>query len=78
MHDIYRNSENDNQAVKDIIKAEVLIVISQKDHLVNPENSIAFSEFINCQLLELNGDCGHIAPWCETQKIKDVLVTFLE
>lgn len=77
-HDIYKNSKNDNKTIKDIIKADVLIIISQKDHLVNPDNSIAFSKVLDCQLVELTGDCGHIAPWCETGKIKKAISPFLK
>jgi len=76
-HDIYKNLEGDNQIIKDKIKADVLIIVSQKDHLVNPAKSIAFSKLLDCQLVELTGDCGHIAPWCEAQKIKEALSSFL-
>ncbi|NOR86858.1 MAG: alpha/beta fold hydrolase, partial [Bacteroidales bacterium] len=77
-HDIYKITNSNPEAIKDIIKADVLIVISQKDHLVNPMNSIAFSKLLNCELIELTGDCGHIAPWCETSEIKKALTPFLD
>ena len=77
-HDVSKNLKNKNQSLKEIIKADVLTIISQKDHLVNPNNSIAFSKLLECQLIELSGDCGHIAPWCEAQKIKYALSSFLK
>jgi len=77
-HDIYKSVNRNPEAIKGFIKAEVLIVISQKDHLVNPENSISFSKLLNCELVELTGDCGHIAPWCEAQKIKATIIPFLD
>jgi len=77
-HDIFKSSTSNHQTIKDLIKADVLIIISQKDHLVNPENSIALSKLLHCQLVELSGDCGHIAPWCETEKIKQAITPFLE
>lgn len=76
--DIYKESKNYPDSIKSIVKAEVLVIISQQDHLVNPTNSIAFSKVLNCRLLELKGDCGHSAPWYEYKKIKEATSLFLK
>ena len=76
--DIYKESKSNPDNIDDIVKAEVLVIISQQDHLVNPTNSIAFSKVLNCRLLELKGDCGHSAPWYEYEKIKEATSLFLK
>ena len=77
-HDIYISSKSDLGEIKDIIKADVLVIVSQQDLIVNPISSIAFSKALNYELLELTGDCGHIAPWCESEKVKKAVSSFLE
>lgn len=77
-HDIYSSSEMNLDEIKDVIKAEVLVIVSQQDHIVSPANPIAFAKVLNYELLELTGDCGHLAPWCESEKIKKTVSVFLE
>ncbi len=77
-HDIYSSSEINLDEIKDVIKAEVLVIVSQQDHIVSPVNPIAFAKVLNYELLELTGDCGHLAPWCESEKIKKTVSVFLE
>ena len=78
LHDIYNSSKRNLDEIKDVIKADVLVIISQQDHVANPINSIAFSKALNYELLELTSDCGHLAPWCESEKIKKTVSAFLE
>ena len=77
-HDIYSSSKRNLDEIKDVIKAEVLVIVSQQDHIVNPVNPIAFAKALNYNLLELTGDCGHLAPWCESEKVKKAVSDFLE
>jgi homoserine O-acetyltransferase len=77
-HDIYSSSKRNLDVIKDVIKAEVLVIVSQQDHIVSPVNPIAFAKVLNYELLELTGDCGHLAPWCESEKIKKAVSVFLE
>lgn len=57
---------------------DMLIVVSPKDRLVTPQNSLSLAEDWNTELLILDGDCGHGAAWCEITKIKNKLSEFLE
>jgi len=77
-HDIYSSSKRNLDVIKDVIKAEVLVIVSQQDHIVSPVNPITFAKVLNYELLELTGDCGHLAPWCESEKIKIAVSDFLE
>jgi len=45
---------------------------------VNPVSSIALAKQLNCGLIELTGECGHIAVWCEADKIKVAASSFLK
>ena len=75
-HDIYKSSNSNLDNIKNVVKADVLVVISQQDHAVNPTSSIAFSKAFGCRLLELTSDCGHIAFMCESAKAKEVYSPF--
>ncbi|MCD4811984.1 alpha/beta fold hydrolase [bacterium] len=77
-HDIYKSASVSLDDITNIVKANILIIVSIQDHLVNPESSITLSKQLNCKLLELTGDCGHIAVWCEANKIKDAVSLFLK
>ncbi len=75
-HDIYKSSSVLPGNIEDIIKADLHIVVASQDHLVNPNSSIKLSQQLNCELTLLEGDCGHIAVWCEANKVKEVTSSF--
>lgn len=77
-HDIYKSASIDPQNISNVVKAEVLVIVSTQDHLVNPASSIDFARQFGCTLVELTGDCGHIAAWCEADKIKNAISAFLK
>jgi len=77
-HDIYKSVSIDLEDISNVIKADVLIIVSLHDHLVNPASSIAFAKQLDCTLVELTGDCGHIAVWCEANIIKEATSSFLK
>ena len=56
----------------------MLIVVALHDHLVNPASAIELSKMINCELLELTTDYGHMAVFFETQKLRDAAIAFLK
>ncbi len=59
------------------VRARMLIVASQQDHAVNPGPALEFAQLVNAQTLVLQGDCGHIAPFCEVDKVRPVIDAFL-
>ena len=77
-HDVYKSSGKKLADMKDLIKPKVLIAVSLQDHLVNPESSIEFSKMINCRLLELTTDYGHMEVLFEAQKLRDAAIAFLK
>jgi homoserine O-acetyltransferase len=59
------------------VRARMLIVASEQDHAVNPGPALDFAKMVHAQTLVLHGDCGHIAPFCEVDKVKPVIDAFL-
>jgi homoserine O-acetyltransferase/O-succinyltransferase len=77
-HDIYKSSKCNPENIKKVVKADMLVIVAQQDHLVNPTSSISFSKVFDCELLILTGDCGHSSPFCESEKVKLATVSFLK
>jgi homoserine O-acetyltransferase len=61
------------------VKARVLVVVATQDHTVTPGPAMEFAGLLGAkaQLLRLEGDCGHLAPGCEWQKLNPVVADFL-
>ena len=75
--DIYKNEGVNLDNIDEIVKTKVLIIVSQQDHLVNPISSVELSKVLKCNLYELTGDCGHIAVFCELDKVQQAVSAFL-
>jgi homoserine O-acetyltransferase len=59
------------------VRARMLIVSSQQDHAANPGPALEFARLVHAQTLVLRGDCGHIAPFCEVDKVRPAIDEFL-
>jgi homoserine O-acetyltransferase len=59
------------------VKARVLVVVAARDHVVTPGPALEFARLIHAQVLTLEGDCGHLAPGCEAQKLNPAVADFL-
>jgi homoserine O-acetyltransferase len=60
------------------VKANVLIVVAKFDHVVTPGPALQFARLLRSPVIELDGDCGHLAPSCEFQKVNAAVAEFLE
>lgn len=60
------------------VKARMLIVVAMRDHVVTPGPAIEFARLLKAQLVMLEGDCGHLAPGCESQKVNPTVADFLQ
>jgi homoserine O-acetyltransferase len=76
--DIYKSANCSFENVKNIIKADMLIISATQDHLVNPISAIQLSKELDADLVTLTSNCGHGAFGCETEKIKNATVEFLK
>lgn len=60
-----------------MVRARVLVVVATRDHVVTPGPALEFARHLTAQLLTLEGDCGHLAPGCESQKVNPAVAEFL-
>jgi homoserine O-acetyltransferase len=60
------------------VRARVLVVVATQDHVVTPGPAIEFARLLKAQLVTLEGDCGHLAPGCESQKLNPAVAGFLQ
>jgi homoserine O-acetyltransferase len=74
-HDIAQGGGLEDAAAK--VKARVLVVAARQDHMVNPLPALKFAELLHAEILVLEGDCGHLAPGCEMDKVSPAVDAFL-
>ena len=60
------------------VKAKMLVIASKYDHTVNPSSAEKFAKAIDAPVVELTGDCGHLATACEAPKVAAAAHEFLE
>jgi homoserine O-acetyltransferase len=75
-HDIFQGKTPED--VRKIIKAKVMVVVATQDHMVNPIAAIKLGQLLNAPIVELTGDCGHMATSCESAKMTAHIKGFLE
>lgn len=76
-HNIFREYRNSMKETAAVIKAKVMMIISETDMLVNPQTSLELAPFINAKVLKLNNNCGHLAVGCELEKCGVEIEKFL-
>ena len=59
------------------VKAKVFVVVAKFDHVVTPGPATEFATLIGAKLLDLDGDCGHLATACESQRLNKAVSDFL-
>lgn len=74
-HDVARGTTLAAAAAK--VKAKALVVVSERDQMVNPESAKAFAKLLSAQLVVLDTPCGHLALGCEGAKAADAVKSFL-
>jgi homoserine O-acetyltransferase len=60
------------------VKASVLVIVARQDHTVTPGPALEFARLLGAPVLQLESDCGHLAPGCEEQKVDAGVAAFLE
>lgn len=61
-----------------VVKAKVFVVVAKQDHVVTPEPALQFAALVGAKLLNLDGDCGHLATVCEGQRLGAAVAEFLK
>jgi homoserine O-acetyltransferase len=60
------------------VKATTLVVVATQDHMVNPLPAIAFAHTLVARLLQLTGNCGHLAICCQAAMLNTEVSAFQE
>lgn len=76
-HDVSRRFGGSMETTAKAVKARMLIVVATQDHMVNPRPALAFGKLVGARVVELTGDCGHIATGCEATKLAGAIHDFL-
>lgn len=77
-HDVSASFGGSMDRAAAAVKAKVLVVASLTDHMVTPGPALEFAKLLHAEALELQDNCGHLAPDCETAKVGAAIATFLE
>ncbi len=75
-HDITHGGTLSEAAAR--VRAPMLIVASQQDHAVNPAPALEFAHLVHAKTFVLNGDCGHVAFYCQVDDVRPILDAFLK
>jgi homoserine O-acetyltransferase len=59
-------------------KANVLVVVSAQDQMVNPAPARDWARANGAELVTLTGDCGHLATACEEEVMRREVHRFLD
>jgi homoserine O-acetyltransferase len=61
-----------------VIKADVFMIVSATDHILNPQPAIEFAKMLNTEIMILENNCGHLAIGCEMKKCAEAINAFLK
>ncbi len=75
--DIYQTSGKTLAEMPSYIKAKMLVIVATQDQMVNPMAATEFAKALNMNIVELTGDCGHVATACESNKVREAVRAFL-
>lgn len=75
-HDVSHGGSLEDAAQR--VRAKVLVVASEQDHMINPAPALAFAKLLGAKTFLLTSDCGHLAPGCEAKKLNPAVRAFLD
>lgn len=76
-HDISRAFGGAMEHAAAAVRAKLLVIVARQDHTVNPQPAEEFARLSGARLLDLSGDCGHLATRCERDKLVAAVASFL-
>lgn len=77
-HDIGRPFSGRMESAARAVKARTLIVVSLRDHMVNPRPALEFARLIKAKTLEVDAECGHLIFECQGEQVRSAVAAFLE
>jgi len=76
-YNIYKNFNNSVSETAKHIKTEVFFILSKSDMLLNPKPALDLANELNCKVLMLEKNCGHLAIGCDLPKCNEEITNFL-
>jgi homoserine O-acetyltransferase/O-succinyltransferase len=67
--DIYHAFGDDPERAAGAVKAKTTVVVATRDHMVNPQPALEFARLIHADVVQLEGNCGHLSTSCELPKL---------
>jgi homoserine acetyltransferase len=64
-HDVLGQKDESVQPFLERVKANVLIIGTPSDHIVNPVPAKQLASTIGAEYLEVESNCGHIGATCK-------------
>jgi homoserine O-acetyltransferase len=76
-HDVARADGGDLRAAARRVRAKGLVVVGERDMMVNADTAKVFAQAMNATLLVFDDPCGHALQACETQ-LPETIRAFLQ
>ena len=76
-HDVTRHFDGSMERAAAVVEARVLNVIGLQDHMVTPASALHFAALLGAETLEFDTNCGHMAPFCEQERLINAVRSFL-
>lgn len=76
-HDVGASFGGSLQRAAHAVHARTLLVVAAQDHMVTPASIYDWARWTRAALLELRGNCGHLAAGCEQDRVKPAVRAFL-
>jgi len=77
-HNIFRHYGGSQENAARAIKAEILMIVSATDHIVNPIPARKFAQILDCEIVVLENNCGHLAIGCEMERCSRIVGDFFK
>ncbi len=76
-HDVTRRFGGSYEKAGAAVRARVLVIAAEQDHMVNPLPSLEMAAVAGFEVLRLKTNCGHLATRCEDARIAAAVREFL-
>jgi len=77
-HDITQDFDHSLEKASKAIQAEMLIIVSDSDQIVNPQPAMKLAKITGSELIVISNECGHLAPGCDMETFVEYIEFFLE
>jgi len=77
-HDVYADYADTGTPYTERVRAEVLVVGSASDLMVNPAPARELAAALGARYAEVRSDCGHVGSGCEAWSVAAMVAAFLE